>query len=201
MSISRSLPDEWIVLANSVCVGVRLPSGFLRELVGEDEQAVERGAQLVAHVREELGSCTCEVRASCLAFSSSCLAGLLDLAVLAFDLLVLLGQQAGLLLKLLVGLLQLLLAGLELLGERLGLLEQALRPHVGLDRVEHDADRLGELIEQRLVGRVEPAEARQFQHAADLALEDERQDQDAPRRGRRQGRTRCGCSPAAGCRG
>ena len=88
------------------------------------------------------------------------LPGLLDLLVLPLDFLVLVGQQAGLLLQLLVGVLQLLLPGLELLGERLGLLEQALRPHVGLDRVEHDADRLGELVEERLVGRVEPARTR-----------------------------------------
>ena len=29
ISVSRSLPEEWIVLANSTCLGVRLPSGFL----------------------------------------------------------------------------------------------------------------------------------------------------------------------------
>ena len=55
ISVSRSLPDEWIVLANSTCLAVRLPSGFLRQLVGEDQQAVERRAQLVRHVGEELG--------------------------------------------------------------------------------------------------------------------------------------------------
>ena len=54
------------------------------------------------------------------------------------------------------------------LGERLRLLEQVLRPHVGLDRVEHDADRLGQLIEERLVRRVEALERRQLEHALDL---------------------------------
>ena len=44
--------------ANSTCFGVRLPSGFVDELIGQDEQAVERRAQLVRHVRQEFGSCT-----------------------------------------------------------------------------------------------------------------------------------------------
>ncbi len=94
---------------------------------------------------------------------------------------VLLGKQAGLLLQLLVGVLQLFLAGLKLLGQRLGLLEQVLRPHVGLDRIEHDADRLRELIQECLVRRVEPFERRQLQHAADLSFIYQWQYQHAPR--------------------
>src|SRR5205807_8309927 len=45
--------------------------------------------------------------------------------------------------------LQLLLSALEFLGQRLGLLEQVLGAHVGFDGVEHDADALGQLIEER----------------------------------------------------
>src|SRR5436190_20010922 len=41
--------------------------------------------------------------------------------------------------------------------------------------MEHDADRFGELIEQRLVRRIEALERRQLQYALDLAFEDERQ--------------------------
>jgi hypothetical protein len=68
--------------------------------------------------------------------------------------------------QLLVGLLQLLPAALlQLLRERLRLLEQVFRPHVRLDRVEHDADRFGELVEERLVDRVEALERRQLDHA------------------------------------
>ena len=55
--------------------------------------------------------------------------------------------------------------------------------HVGLDRVEHDADALGQLVEERLVRRVEALERRQLQHALDLALEDDRQDDDVLRGG------------------
>jgi hypothetical protein len=57
--------------------------------------------------------------------------------------------------EILVGLAQLLLLGAELLGLGLGLLEQVLGERVGLDRVEDEADALGELIEERLMGRAE----------------------------------------------
>ena len=123
-----------------------------RELVGEDEEAVQRRAQLVRHVREELGLVLRRER-ELLGLLLEGLPRLLDLLVLRLDLDVLLGEQRRLLLELLVGLLELLLLGLELAGERLRLLEQVLGPHVRLDRVEHDADRLRELIEERLVGR------------------------------------------------
>jgi hypothetical protein len=46
---------------------------------------------------------------------------------------------------------QLLGALLQLAGELLGLLEQLLGALVGDDRVEHDAERLGELLEERRV--------------------------------------------------
>ena len=51
-------------------------------------------------------------------------------------------------------------------GQRLRLLEQVLRSHVGFDRVEHDADRFGQLVEERLVRWVEAVERGQLQHAA-----------------------------------
>ena len=70
------------------------------------------------------------------------LARLLDLAVLRFHLLVLLDEELRLLLQLLVRRLQLLLAALQLFGERLRLLEQVLGAHVGVDRVDDDADRI-----------------------------------------------------------
>ena len=93
MSISRSLPDEWIVLANSVCLAGEVALGVLAELVGEDEQAVERRAQLVRHVGEELGL-VLGGEGELLGLFLERLAGLLDFLVLAFDLLVLVGQQA-----------------------------------------------------------------------------------------------------------
>ena len=96
-----------------------------------------------------------EVRASCLAFSSRAWRACSTSRFLRSTSSFWCGEQAGLFLQLLVGLLQLLLPALQLLGERLRLLEQVLRAHVGFDRVEHDADRFGELIEERLVRRVE----------------------------------------------
>ena len=135
MSISRSLPDEWIVLANSTCFGVRLPSGLLRQLVGQDQQAVERRAQLVRHVGQELGLVLRGER-ELLGLFFQRLAGLLDFLVLALDFLVLVRQQPRLLLELLVGLLQFLLTALQLLRERLRLREQVFGPRVGLDRVD-----------------------------------------------------------------
>ena len=101
-----------------------------------------------------------EVSASCLAFSSSACRACSTSRVLALDLDVLLGQQLGLLLELLVGVLQFLLLELQLVGQRLRLLQQVLRARVGLDRVQDDADALGELVEERLVRRVELVEAR-----------------------------------------
>ena len=92
------------------------------------------------------------------------------------------GEQPRLFLKLLVGLLELFLAALQLLGERLRLLEQIFGAHVRVDRIEHDADALGQLIEKCLVGRVEPLERRELENALHLALEDDGQDDDILRR-------------------
>ncbi len=100
-----------------------------------------------------------------------------DLAVFALNLALLFAEQAGALLQLLVGLLQLLLLGLELFlrllqglglglqldvtplqlgllvlqlrGEGLRLLEQHLGALRRADRVDHDAQSLGELLEER----------------------------------------------------
>ena len=70
ISISRSLPEQWMVLPNSTCFGVRLPSGFLHSWS-------DRISRLLSGVRS---SCDMlarnsdlyfEVSASCSAFSSS----------------------------------------------------------------------------------------------------------------------------------
>jgi hypothetical protein len=98
----------------------------------------------VRHVGEELGLVLRRER-ELLGLFLERLARLLDLLVLALDLLVLVREQPRLLLQLLVGLLQLLLAALQLLGERLRLRQQVLGARVRLDRVDDDADRLGQL--------------------------------------------------------
>ena len=97
-------------------------------------------------------------------------------------------QRRRLGLELGVRALQLLLLGLQLLGlalqvlrERLRLEEQLLGAHVRLDRVQDDADRLGELVEERLLGVAEPRERAQLDHRHDRVLEEDREDDDARR--------------------
>ena len=180
--VSRSLPDAWMVCANCTCLPVRLPAAVLGELVRENQQAVERRAQLVRHVGEELGL---EARGErqLLGFLFQRLPRLLDLGVLALHFDVLFGQQLGLLFELLVGELQLLLLELELVRQRLRLLQQIFGARVGLDGVQHDADALGELIEEGVVRRVELIEGGQLEDALHLSFKQDGQDDQMLRRG------------------
>ena len=147
---SRSVPAPWMVLANSTWRARQVALRVLGELLAEDQDAVERRAQLVRHVREELGLVARgERQLRGLLFQRP--ARLLDFLVLALHLGVLLGEQLRLGGQLLVGLLQLLLLRLQLAGELLRLLEQALGAHRRLDGVEHHADGAGELLEERQV--------------------------------------------------
>ena len=109
------------------------------------------------------------------------LVGLLQLVLLLLEQLLGRLERRGLLLQPGVGLAQLLLLALQLLGQRLRLLQQRLGPHVGRDRVEHDGDRLGELVEQGEVDVLEAVERGQLDDRLDLALEDDRQDDDVQR--------------------
>jgi hypothetical protein len=147
------------------------------ELLGEDQQAIQRRAQLVGHVGEELRLVPRRDR-QLLGLLLQQAFGELDVLVLAFHLDVLLGQAAGLL----VGAAQLLLARLKLLRLGLGLFKQRLGEGVGLDRVEHESEALGQLIEERLVGRAETADRGQLHHRPDRPLEQDRQDDDVHRR-------------------
>ncbi len=96
---------------------------ILGELLAEDQDAVERRAQLVRHVGQELGLVFGGERQLRRLFLQRA-ARLLDLLVLALDVDVALGELLRLLLQLLVGLLQLALLVLQLAGELLRLLEQ-----------------------------------------------------------------------------
>ena len=51
---SRSVPAPWMVRANSTCLGLRLPSGLSASCWPRIRMRVERRAQLVAHVGQEL---------------------------------------------------------------------------------------------------------------------------------------------------
>ena len=61
--------------------------------------------------------------------------------------------------------------------------QQLLGPHVGLDGVEHDADRFHELIEQRPIGFREARERGQLHHGVNLTFEEDRQHDDVERLG------------------
>jgi hypothetical protein len=148
----------------------------LGKLVGKDQQAVQRRAQLVRHVGQEFGLVLGSQR-QLLGFFFQRLAGLFHFAVLAFHFHVLVGQQFRLFSQLLVGLLQFLLLALQFLGQGLRLLEQILRAGVGLDGVQHDADTFGQLIQKGLVRRAEAVEGSQFDDRLDLAFKDDGQDQ------------------------
>ena len=116
-------------------LGEQVAGGVFGELLAENEDGIERRAQLVRHVRQELGLVLRGERQLGGLFLQRA-AGLLDLGVLALHLGVLLGEQPGLGAQLLVGLLEFALAGLQLDGELLRLREQALGAHRRLDGVE-----------------------------------------------------------------
>ena len=110
---SRSVPAPWIVCANSTWRALRVAFAVLGELLPEDQDRVERRAQLVRHVRQELGLVARgerELRG--LLFHRA--PRLVDLLVLALDLGVLRGEEPRFLRELVVRLLQLFLLRLEL---------------------------------------------------------------------------------------
>src|SRR4051794_25912987 len=90
-------------------VGVGVP----RQLVRQDEKAVERSPKLVRHVREELGF-VFRREGELARLLLERLTRLFDLAVLALDLYVLLRQEPCLIAELGIGLAKLFLLALEL---------------------------------------------------------------------------------------
>ena len=144
------------------------------ELLAEDQDRVERRAQLVRHVGEEFRLVLRGQRELGRLFFQRA-AGLLDFLVLALDFDVALGELLRLLLELLVGLLQLPLLRLQFAGELLRLLEQALGLHRRLDRIEHDADRGGELFEEHGLQGGEFVNRSELDHRLDLIFEQHRQ--------------------------
>ncbi len=166
-------------------IGVRV----VRQLLAEDQDAVERRPQLVRHVREELGLVLRGQRQlGRLLFERA--ARLLDFLVLPLDFGVLLGQLLRLLRELLVGLLQLLLLRLQLAGELLRLLQQPLGLHRRFDAVQDDADAGRELVEEHQVRLGERAERRQLDDGLDLPFEQHRQHDDVAGNGSQEGRSR-----------
>ena len=150
------------------------------ELLAEDQDRVQRRAQLVRHVGEEFGLVLGgERELGGLFFERA--AGLLDFLVLALHFDVALGELLRLLLELLVGLLQLPLLGLQFAGELLRLRQQAFGLHRRFDGVEHDADRVGQLLEEHRLQRGELGDRGKLDHRLDLVFEQHRQHDDVAR--------------------
>ena len=96
--LSRSVPAPWMVRANSTCLRREVALRVVAELLAEDQNAVERRAQLVRHVREELGLVLRgQGQLGGLLFQRA--PRLLDFLVLAFDFGVLFGELLRLLLQ------------------------------------------------------------------------------------------------------
>jgi hypothetical protein len=137
-----------MVRANSTCLPVRVARRVVAQLLAEDQDRVQRRAELVAHIGQELrlvlGG---ERQLGRLLLERP--AGLLDLLVLRLDLVVAVGELLGLLLQLLVRLLQLALLRLQLGRELLRLREQPFVCIVASIEFKHDADRGRQLLEER----------------------------------------------------
>ena len=157
-----------------------IPAGIVTELLAENENRIERRPQLVRHVRQKLGFVFRRQR-QFRRLLFECAARLLDLVVLPLDLDVLFRQLLRLGRQLLVRALQLGLPRLQLEGELLRLLQQILGPHRRFDRVQDDADRLGQLLEERQVGLGERLERRELDDRLGLPFEQHRQDDDVLR--------------------
>ena len=148
-----------MVTANSTSWSERWPSGLSERSRARIEQRVERGAQFVRHVRQELRLVLGGV-ASSAAFSSSSALERCNSACWSWS-----SSRAF----------------LELDGEALGLAEQGLGTGVGDDGVDGDADGVHELVDEGQVDLAEAAERGQFDDAEQLVLEEDRDDDDAGR--------------------
>ena len=116
--------------------------GIVAKLLRQEQQAVQRRAQLVRHIGQKFRLVLRGER-QLRRFFLEGQPGDFHLPVFAFHLGVLIGQQLRLFLQLLVGLLQLFLLALQLLRHVLRLLQQCFGARIGLDGVEDDADAFG----------------------------------------------------------
>src|SRR5579872_4756058 len=151
--------------------------GVVGELLAENEDAVQRRAQLVRHVREEFRfvlRSECKLRR----FLFDGAAGLFDFLILTFDFDVLFGKLLRFLRELFVGLLQFALLRLQFGRELLRLFQQAFGLHRGFNRVEHDADARRELLEKGEMRRGERAERCQLDNRFDAILKQNRKHYD-----------------------
>ena len=160
--------------------GKQVAVGILGQLLGQNQDGIERGAQLVRHIGKKfrfvLGS---QSQLGGLFFQR--MARLFDLLILALDLGILLGELLGLARQLIVRLLQLLLLSLELRRQLLRLLQQAFRAHGGLDRIEHDADAFRQLGQKGQMRRGKFRQRGQLDDRFGLSLKENRQNDQVAR--------------------
>ncbi len=147
-------------------LGGEVRLGIVGQQLRQQQQTVERCPQLVAHVRQELRLVLGRLR-ELLGLLLQADPGHLDFAVLLL-------QQRGLLLQLVVGALEFDRLRAQFLGEPLGLGQQLLCPRVRHDRVQDDTDRADQLVDQVQMQLGEAAEGREFDDAEHLILEDHR---------------------------
>ena len=155
-------------------LGRQIAVGVVRELLAQNQNAVERRAQFVRHVGQEFRLVLRSER-QFLGFFFHRAARLLDFLVLAFHFHVLFGELLRFLRQLLVGLLQFGLLRLQFGGQLLRLLQQAFRLHRGLNAVQHDADAGSQLLQKRQMRCREDAERSQLDHRFHAILEKNRQ--------------------------
>ena len=152
----------------------------LRQHARQNQQIVERRAQLVAHVGQEfalvLGS---QRQLFGLLFQR--LLGLLHFRFLVSTSVFCSASSWAFSCSSALVFCNWKLLALQLFGQRLALLQQLLGPHGGANRVQHDADGLRELIEKRQVNIAELAERGQLDGRLYVAFEQHRQHHDADR--------------------
>ncbi len=128
-------------------LGRQVAIGIVAELLAQNQNAVQRRAQLVRHVGQEFGLVLGGER-QFFGFFFQARRGLFDFLILAFHFDVLFGELLRFLRQLLVGLLQFSLLRLQFGGQLLRLLQQAFGLHRGFNAVQHDADAGGELLKE-----------------------------------------------------
>ncbi|QJW99075.1 hypothetical protein FTUN_6673 [Frigoriglobus tundricola] len=181
--------------------GRQVPLAVVREELRQDERGVQRRAQLVRHVGQEVGL----VPAGQLEFPGLHLKGapglggrvplvreqlrlllqarvrLLEFGLLLFEPALRLAERPPLFLEFLVRDAQLLALGLELLGLPLGLFEQVLQVRAVPRGPDRDPDRLRGAVEQLRRVRGRRSEEPEFEHRVDSAIRSGRDDGEVPR--------------------
>ena len=185
MSASSSLPADVDRLRELHLLLGEVAGLVVREQLREDERGVERRAQLVAHVGEELATCTGSSARAPSAFSASTPWVLLQLVALVLQQLAcssscelvcsssaccasrracdsfsawLCSSSSS------FADAQLFLLGLQLLGLALRLLQQLLEPRAIPRGAHGDAERFGDTLQQFPVGRLHRAEEAELHH-------------------------------------